>query len=100
MKEIKDTVVFNQIKKTLEFLEKENEIVICSTESERTTKKLYGAITDMLPKTNLTEEEMSGVRSLILHAIRDKNFFDAEMPTLTGFTSEEFQKIADKFPRE
>jgi hypothetical protein len=49
---------------------------------------------------HLTSSEMAGLRSLVLHAISDKRFFDWEMPTLTGFSAEEFRQIAEKLPRE
>jgi len=44
--------------------------------------------------------ELVGVRNLILHAIGNKQFFDWEMPTLTGFTAAEFERIAEKLPRD
>jgi len=54
----------------------------------------------IIPNNGLDTLEMLGIRSLILHAIADKRFFDWEMPTLTGFSAEQFKAIADKLPRE
>ncbi|EFO29947.1 hypothetical protein TRICHSKD4_5787 [Roseibium sp. TrichSKD4] len=36
---------------------------------------------------------------MILQALSDKRFFDWEMPTLTGLTSEEFKAVANKLPK-
>lgn len=57
-------------------------------------------ISTILPRTDLTAQELTGVRRLIYQAIADKRFFDWEMPTLTGFTAKEFETIAGKLPME
>jgi hypothetical protein len=43
---------------------------------------------------------MIGLRRLVWHAVSNKQFFDWEMPTLTGFTAEQFGEIAEKLPRD
>lgn len=79
-------------------LEREGELVDTSSSIERVADRIAEAVLGVVPNTSLSVEELFGVRSLILHAIESKSFFDWEMPTLTGFTAEEFKQIADKLP--
>jgi hypothetical protein len=81
-------------------LEREGELVITSSSVERVADRIAEAALGVVPNTSLSLEELVGVRSLILHAIWNKQFFDWEMPTLTGFSSDEFQQIAEKLPRD
>jgi hypothetical protein len=81
-------------------LEQENEIVICSASAQKAAQKIASELGYVVPDIGLTATEMYGVRLLILNAIADKRFFDWEMPTLTGFTSQQFMEIAEKLPRE
>ncbi|WP_404479106.1 hypothetical protein [Novosphingobium sp. BL-52-GroH] len=79
-------------------LEEEGELVVTSSSVEPIANKLAEAVLSVVPHTSLSLEELVGVRCLILHAISDKKFFDWEVPTLTGFTAEEFKLIAEKLP--
>ncbi|HEX8486219.1 hypothetical protein [Sphingomonas sp.] len=81
-------------------LERDGEIVITSASIEPLADRLVEAALGIVPSTNLSCGELVGVRSLILHAISNKQFFDWEMPTLTGFTAHEFERIAEKLPRD
>lgn len=81
-------------------LERAGEIVVTSPSIELPADRLAEAALNVVPSTNLAFDELVGVRSLILHAISNKQFFDWEMPTLTGFTAAEFEHIAGKLPRD
>lgn len=95
-----DQLLDECITKALKKLELDDEIVVCSSEYGRVTSALTAAVQQVLPVPPLTEQEMLGVRSLIIHAIGDENFFDWEMPTLTGFSAAQFKQIAEKLPQE
>lgn len=88
------------IAKSLVELENANELVLCSDSPRVCATKIAASIRHVIPDTGLTSLEMYGIRSLILHAIENKAFFDWEMPTLTGFNATQFKAIADKLPRE
>lgn len=81
-------------------LERDGDIVITSPSIEPLADRLAEAALNVVPSTDLSFDELVGVRSLILHAISNKQFFDWEMPTLTGFTAAEFERIAGKLPRD
>jgi hypothetical protein len=81
-------------------LEREGEIVVISPSVDPLADRLAETALGVVPSTALSFGELVGVRSLILHAISDKRFFDWEMPTLTGFTAAEFERIAEKLPRD
>ncbi|WP_245662027.1 hypothetical protein [Sphingomonas pruni] len=81
-------------------LERDGEIVVTSPSIEPLADRLAEAALNVVPSTSLSFGELVGVRSLILHAIANKQFFDWEMPTLTGFTAAEFKRIAEKLPRD
>lgn len=80
-------------------LERDGELVVTSSSVEPIADRLAEAALGVVPHTSLSLAELIGVRSLILHAISDKRFFDWEMPTHTGFTAAEFNSIAEKLPR-
>ncbi|MBJ6121486.1 hypothetical protein [Sphingomonas mollis] len=80
-------------------LERDGEIVVTSPSIEPLADRLAEAALNVVPSTELSFGELVGVRSLILHAISNAQFFDWEMPTLTGFTAAEFERIAGKLPR-
>jgi hypothetical protein len=88
----------SEIERILQSLEERGEIVVCSSTPGRSAKVIAEAVSALVPNAELTASEMQGIRSLILHAVADKSFFDWEMPTLTGLSAEEFRKLADKLP--
>ena len=81
-------------------LDHANDLVICNDNPNICAKKIAASVDHIVPDTGLSSGEMYGVRSLIYHAIANKQFFDWEMPTLTGFTADQFKAIAEKLPRE
>jgi hypothetical protein len=81
-------------------LENDGEIVLCSPASGPISKRLAEAVSAVVPHTELTVSEMAGLRSLVLHAVSDARFFDWEVPTLTGFSADQFRQIAEKLPRD
>lgn len=94
-----DQPLWNALARALEALEASGEIVVCRPVSNVAVQSLHDAILDVVPDSNLTATELSGVRALILHAIRDKQFFNWEKPTVTGFTAEQFEAIAKRLPK-
>lgn len=98
--DIKDQNLFNNLVALLNKLDESGEIVVCTGDSKVIAKKMHDLVLVHVPNTSLSTQELYGVRSLLLEAVKDKNFFDWEMPTLTGFNAEQFQNIADKLPRE
>jgi hypothetical protein len=96
---MRDEALSKIISETLLSLEREDQLVILSS-PDVLADRIVDDAQLVIPHTGLTQNELFGVRSLILHAIADKHFFDWEMPTLTGFSAEEFDQIARKLPRE
>ncbi len=95
-----DKMLSHVMATALSELERNGEIVVTSPSIEPLADRLAEAALNVVPKTDLSFGELVGVRSLILHAISNKQFFDWEMPTLTGFTAAEFERIAGKLPRD
>jgi hypothetical protein len=44
----------------------------------------------------LSPDEIFGLCVVLLHAVEDKNFYDWEMPTLSGFKAEEIKQLTIK----
>ncbi|GBD49783.1 hypothetical protein [Methylopila sp. Yamaguchi] len=80
-------------------LERDGDLAIMSLSIEPIADRISQAVLSVVPNTKLSHLELLGIRSLILHAISDKHFFDWEMPILTGFTAAEFERIAEKLPQ-
>lgn len=97
---MEDRRLKERLSEELDELEKEGEVVLCSPASGFLSTRLAKAALAVVPHTELTVSEMAGLRSLVFFAISDKRFFDWEMPTLTGFSAEEFRQIAEKLPTE
>lgn len=93
-----DDLLMLAIKKALSDLEMRGDIVVCSEIAGGPAKYLHDAVSAFVPNSALTYSELSGIRSLIFHAVDDERFFDWEMPTLTGFNADGFRKIAEKLP--
>ena len=87
------------IQKELSNLEESGDVVLCASTPDAPAKRIYRAVIDFVPNEELSLEELVGLRSLVLHAVDDKRFFDWEMPTLTGFKAEDFRRIAEKLPK-
>jgi len=98
--DIKDQSLFDSLVALLNNLDESGEIVVCTGDSKAVAKKIHDLVLAHVPNTSLSTQELYGVRSLLLEAVKDKSFFDWEMPTLTGFNAEQFQNIANKLPRE
>ncbi len=95
-----DSYLMTAIEKALGDLEENNEIVICSATSRRSAKHIYEAVSALVPSGLILASELRGLRLLVSYAVNDKRFFDWEMPTLTGFSADEFNRIAEKLPKE
>jgi hypothetical protein len=97
---VEDRTLSNAIATALYQLEVDGELVVTSSSIQLLADRIAEAVYSVVPHTELSLLELIGVRSLILHAVWNKSFFDWEMPTLTGFTADEFKTIADKLPRD
>lgn len=95
-----EKLVINKIKEALVELDGSGDIVLCSSSPNQAAEFLYRKLENfaLCGPHGLSVAELSGLRSLVFHAIRDRRFFDFEMPTLTGFDAEDFRKIAEKLP--
>ncbi|WP_259779849.1 hypothetical protein [Aestuariispira ectoiniformans] len=94
-----DNYLMNAIKESLEELETSGDIVICSTTANIPARLLCDRLSSLVPFDKLSTSELIGLRALVVQAIGNKRFFDWEMPTLTGFKAEEFERIAEKLPK-
>lgn len=96
----KDPLLDQALTAALKRLEADGEIIVSTTSPRRIVERLSGAALDVVPNTGLTSSELYGLRLLVLQATASRAFFDWEMPTLTGFSAEQFEAIAEKLPRE
>ena len=97
---MQDKLLSKAIATALVELERDGNLVVTSSYSDLVADRIAKAALSVVPNTNLSLTELTGVRNLIFQAIYNKNFFDSEMPVLTGFTAPEFEKIAEKLPRD
>ena len=95
---MEDQQLSRVIANTLGDLERDGELMITCPSIQIIADRVAEAVRAVVPNTSLSLDELSGVRSLIFHAIWNKQFFEQEMPTLTGFSAEEFKRIAEKLP--
>jgi hypothetical protein len=96
----KDALLNKALSAALHRLEADEEIVVCTTSPQRVVDRLSEAVLGVVPSTDLTPSELNGLRLLVHQAIGNPTFFDWEMPTLTGFSADDFKAIAEKLPRE
>lgn len=94
-----DNLLMHSIKRALLDLEEHGEIVLCASEPNAPAKHIYEVVSKLLPNEQLTTAELIGLRSIVSQAVSDNRFFDWEMPTLTGLTSDEFKELARKLPK-
>jgi hypothetical protein len=97
---MEDRQLRNALSAELSKREDEGELVLISAATGPISKRLVEAAQTVVPHSDLTLDEMIGLRRLVWHAVSNKQFFDWEMPTLTGFTAEQFAEIAEKLPRD
>ena len=93
-----DPALAAKLGETIKALEQQGELVIATAFPSRIVEPLHDAVRTLYSTSTLSSTELAGVRALILHAIENQTLFDWEMPTLTGFTADEFRQIADKLP--
>jgi hypothetical protein len=94
-----EELVLKLISRALLELEERGDIVLCVDSAKKPAKHIYDALGELMPNDKLTASELSGLRALVFQATNDQRFFDLEMPTLTGFTADEFRTIARKLPK-
>lgn len=97
---IQDHALWKVIAKVMTAMEQDENIMVLSSSNVSVINRIYEAVVTTVPRSDLSDVELHGVRSLVLEAIEDKRFFDWEMPTLTGFSAEQFKTIALKLPKE
>ena len=95
----KDDAICEKILDAVNYLEENDYIVVCVENKNEIVKKIYEHIIEAMPRKNLSAEELSAIGSLIYHAISDESFFDWEIPSLTGMTKEDFERIINKLPK-
>jgi hypothetical protein len=93
-----EDILLHKIRNALVDLEGRGDIVLCASAPEKPAKYIFDALSEVVPN-NITASELTGLRALVLQAISDPRFFDWEMPSLTGFSAEEFRRIAEKLPK-
>ncbi|MCV2884700.1 hypothetical protein OE749_08325 [Aestuariibacter sp. AA17] len=91
-----DSRLINAISKALFVSEKKSDLVITTAVVEDVAKNIAEHIKKEYAGGTLSPEEIFGVAALIRHAVENKEFFDWEMPTLCGYTADEFVKIAER----
>nr|WP_319387040.1 hypothetical protein [uncultured Roseibium sp.] len=84
----------------LKSLEEEEELVMTTSVPGRLAVKIRDRIASEILIPPVSTIEFSAIRALIRLAVNDKRFSDAEMPTLTGLTAEQFLDLAAKLPFE
>ena len=87
------------LQRSLRELEERGDIVICTQSEDALVKGLCERLEQYLPNQEISVSEFIGIRALIFQATRNSAFFDWETPTLTGFSKEEFELIAQKLPK-
>ena len=95
----KDDAICEAILDAVNYLEENDYIVVCVENKNEIVKKIYEHIIEVMPRENISAEELSAIGRLIYHAISDKSFFDWEIPSLTGMTKEDFERIINKLPK-
>ena len=91
-----DTRLIKAISNALLVCEADSSLVITSTVISDIAQVVADKVKLEYAGGVISPDEMNGVSSLVFNAIADKKFFDWEMPTLTGYTAEEFGEIAHK----
>jgi hypothetical protein len=93
-----DPFIFESVKAAVSSLENAD-MLVCVADLDIVAKRLAIQILKHTPQLAIASTELSGLRSLAYEAINDKRFFDWEMPTLTGFTADQFRTIIEKLPK-
>ena len=93
-----DRFLLGIVTKVLVRMEEQDKLV-CVSDQKVIAQELTQEIQSSAKHLTVSSEELSGLRSLVYHAVNDEKFFDWEMPTLTGYTAEQFKEIAEKLPK-
>lgn len=93
-----DPFILESVKVAVSSLESAD-MLVCVADLDVVSKRLASQILEQTPQLAIASTELSGLRSLAYEAINDKRFFDWEMPTLTGFTADQFKAIIEKLPK-
>ncbi|MCB5205564.1 hypothetical protein LH464_24335 [Neorhizobium sp. T786] len=94
-----EDLLLKMINEALAVLDERGDIVLCSSTPSGPARYIYEVLHEQLALGEFSTRELMGLRSLVLHAVDDKRFFDWEMPTLTGLTAEEFVRVSEKLPK-
>ncbi|OHV80380.1 hypothetical protein [Ensifer sp. LCM 4579] len=86
---MKDEALLRAIARSLQDLEDANELVVCAASTDRAASVIHDAVLAIVPRSDLAQDDLSAIRSLIFETVADKRFFDWEMPTLTGKTADD-----------
>ena len=91
-----DSRLLNAISTALLECEENSDLVITTSIIDEVSQVILKKVKEEYSGGVISPEETLGVTSLIFHAIEDKRFFDWEMPTLCGYTAQEFDSISTK----
>lgn len=84
------------LSKGLKKAEENGALVLTTTVISDITNVLVESVKSSYTGGVLTPDEMFGVCNVLYHAVEDKRFYDWEMPTKCGYSSEEMKSITDK----
>lgn len=79
---MEDQQLSRAIAMTIGDLEREGELVITNPSVQLIADRIAEAVLAVVPNTSLSLDELSGIRSLILHAFWNKQFLIGKCPLL------------------
>ena len=91
-----DSRLLKAISNALVQCEENSDLVITTSVVNKISDVIAEKVKEEYSGGIISPEETLGVATLIFHAIENKKFFDWEMPTLCGYSAEEFDTIARK----
>jgi hypothetical protein len=95
MKDI-DNVLVEAITSALHESELSGDLVISTSTPASVSRRISKGVREVFTGDLFSPEELLALSSLIFHATSNKNFYDGEMHTLTGYTAEEMGGLGKK----
>ena len=94
-----ETDLMDSIAQAIEELEKRGDIVIFASDANSPAEFIFEGVRKTIEDRTLTESEASSIRSIIILAINDKNFFDFETSQIIGLRYNELRNISEKLQK-
>lgn len=79
--------------KALEECEAAGDLVIATSTPMTAAARISERVRETFTGDIFTPDDLLAISSLIYHATSDKRFYDSEMTTLTGYSSEKMQEL-------